>query len=165
MKSDLILATIKFTELVEEYQFLHIKLPAMSTRVEAILESTKLELVLESIRAEVESTKQEAHLESIKAEFQVLIKAEVESTKQEAHLESIKAEFQVLIKAEQHTKVEATNPINLATHPIKAALSRVHLEAQQAKSKVLQLNTALPTATKRNELLWFINDNNQIQTI
>ena len=129
MKSDLILATIKFTELVEEYQFLHIKLPAMSTRVEAILESTKLELVLESIRAEVESTKQEAHLESIKADFQVLI------------------------KAEQHTKVEATNPINLATHPIKAALSRVHLEAQQAKSKVLQLNTALPTATKRNELL------------
>lgn len=131
MKSDLILATIKSTELVEESLFLPIKLPAMSTRVEAILESIKLELVLESIKAEVESTKQEAHLESIKAEFQVPIKAE-----------------------QQHTKVEVTNPINLATHhPTKVALSRVHLEAQQVKTKVLQLNTALPTATRRNEVL------------
>lgn len=153
---------IKLVDHLLEPQFPLTKPPAMHTKVVAVPESTKLDLIQvsirldqiqEFIRVEVECTKQvvhQAHQEPTKLETQALIKVE--------HQEPTKAEQEDTNL--QLTRVAPTNPINQATLPYKVALTRPEQPPQpilpkgpleQEQDQPASTVQAQPTATKRNE--------------
>ena len=155
-------------ELLAEHQYLPIKQQATSTKAEAVLAFTKVDLAQEFIKVEAGFTKQAAHQEHIKVDLraptkvelqepqapQAPIKAELlEHTNQEALINKaalIKAAAINLTSPDTHIKVEPPiSQLLAAPQPLVALQETLPLLAELQAQHNIAL--AQPTATKRNE--------------